>query len=109
MENPARIFDRQVILELKFTNRIPTGSANWRASFQVIQWRRIEIRGSHRQIGARRLTPRRGGPKKRVIFPIPAVRAGGAHLDSAAETAGGVPESFPNPRSHGRKQRSQTP
>src|SRR2546425_6792207 len=55
MENPARIFDRQVILELKFTNRYPDWFRELARVFQVIQCCVSKYAEAIGKIGARRL------------------------------------------------------
>jgi SPX domain protein involved in polyphosphate accumulation len=55
MENPARIFDRQVILELKFTNRYPDWFRELARVFQVTQCGVSKYVEAVGKIGARRL------------------------------------------------------
>jgi hypothetical protein len=55
MENPVRVFDRQVILELKFTNRYPDWFRELARVFQVVQCGVSKYVEAVGKIGARRL------------------------------------------------------
>ena len=55
MENPVRVFDRQVILELKFTNRYPDWFRELARVFQVVQCGVSKYVEAIGKIGARRL------------------------------------------------------
>jgi hypothetical protein len=58
MENPVRVFDRQVILELKFTNRYPDWFRELARVFQVTQCGVSKYVEAIGKIGARRLNAR---------------------------------------------------